>query len=81
MNWDQIEGNWKQFVGSARKQWGKLTDNDWQVLKGSRDQLVGKIQERYGASKEEAQKQADEWAHTQRMENERMMDEPVTPKR
>ena len=81
MNWDQIEGNWKQFVGSARKQWGKLTDSDWQVLKGSKDQLVGKIQERYGASKEEAQKQADEWARMQREENEQLMNEPVAPRR
>ena len=81
MNWDQVEGNWKQMVGSARKQWGKLTDDDWQVLKGSKDQLVGKIQERYGSTKEEAQKQADEWAKTQRAENEQLMNEPVVPKR
>jgi len=81
MNWDQIEGNWKQFVGSARKQWGKLTDSDWQVLKGSKEQLMGKIQERYGSSKEEAQKQADEWARMQRMENEQLMNEPVVPRR
>jgi uncharacterized protein YjbJ (UPF0337 family) len=68
MNWDRIEGNWKQMVGSARKQWGKLTDSDWQMVKGSKDQLVGRIQERYGIAKDEAQRQADEWAHAQREE-------------
>ena len=62
MNWDRIEGNWKQMVGSARKQWGKLTDSDWQVLQGRKDRLVGRIQERYGIAKDEAQRQADEWA-------------------
>ena len=62
MNWDRIEGNWKQFTGKAREQWGKLTDNDWSVVAGKKDQLVGKIQERYGIRREEAEKQADEWA-------------------
>jgi uncharacterized protein YjbJ (UPF0337 family) len=63
MNWDQIEGKWMQFTGSARERWGKLTDNDWQTIAGMRDQLVGRIQERYGVAKEEAEKQADEWSH------------------
>jgi len=63
MNWDQIEGKWKQFTGSARERWGKLTDNDWQTINGKRDQLVGRIQERYGVANEEAEKQADEWSH------------------
>jgi len=62
MNWDRIEGNWKQFTGKARQQWGKLTDDDWTIVAGKKDQLVGKIQERYGIKREEAQKQADEWA-------------------
>ena len=62
MNWDRIEGNWKQFTGKAREQWGKLTDNDWSVVAGKKDQLVGKIQERYGIRREEAEKQADDWA-------------------
>jgi uncharacterized protein YjbJ (UPF0337 family) len=62
MNWDRIEGNWKQFTGKAREQWGKLTDDDWTVVAGKKDQLVGKIQERYGIKRDEAQKQADEWA-------------------
>jgi uncharacterized protein YjbJ (UPF0337 family) len=57
MNWDQIEGNWKQFKGQVKEHWGKLTDQDLTVVKGQRDQLLGKIQERYGIAKEEAEKQ------------------------
>jgi uncharacterized protein YjbJ (UPF0337 family) len=45
MNWDQIACNWKQFVGKAREKWGKLTDSDWEIVAGKRDQLIGKIQE------------------------------------
>ena len=60
MNWDQIEGRWKQFTGSARERWGKLNDNDWEAIAGKKDQLVGRIQERYGVAKAEAEKQADE---------------------
>ena len=62
MNWDQVEGTWKQFAGSARERWGKLTDNDVEVIAGKKDNLVGKIQERYGLAKEEAEKQADQWS-------------------
>lgn len=62
MNWDRVEGNWKQFAGQARQKWGKLTDNDWQVVAGRKDELVGRIQERYGIAREEARKEADEWA-------------------
>jgi uncharacterized protein YjbJ (UPF0337 family) len=62
MNWDQIEGTWKQFAGSARERWGKLTDNDWETIAGKKDQLVGRIQELYGMAKAEAEKQADEWS-------------------
>jgi len=65
MNWDRVEGNWKQMKGKAREQWGKLTDSDWDQIAGKRDQLVGRIQERYGISKDEAQKQADAWARSQ----------------
>ncbi len=61
MNSDTIGGNWKQFVGKAREQWGKLTDSDWESLAGKKDQLVGKIQERYGITRDEAQKQYDEF--------------------
>lgn len=61
MNWDQIEGNWKQFTGRAQQTWGKLTDDDLQVIKGSQHELAGKIQERYGITKEDAEKQINEW--------------------
>ncbi len=66
MNWDQIEGKWKQLSGSARERWGKLTDNDWEALAGKKDQLVGRIQERYGVTQEVAEKQADEWSVAQK---------------
>ncbi|MFN0181633.1 MAG: CsbD family protein [Gemmatimonadales bacterium] len=62
MNWDRIEGGWKQLKGKARVQWGKLTDDDLDVIGGKRDQLVGKIQERYGHSKDVVEKQIDEWS-------------------
>ena len=61
MNWDQIQGNWKQVTGKAKTQWGKLTDDDFDVVAGQRDQLAGKIQGRYGIAKEEAEKQIAEW--------------------
>ena len=70
MNWDRIEGSWKQMRGKAREKWGKLTDNDLQQVAGKRDQLVGKIQERYGMARDEAQKQAEEWARALREENQ-----------
>lgn len=62
MNWDRIEGNWKQFKGKAQEQWGLLTNDDLDVAEGNRDQLVGKIQERYGIAKDEAEKQVDVFA-------------------
>jgi uncharacterized protein YjbJ (UPF0337 family) len=61
MNWDQIEGKWKQLTGSVRERWGRFTDNDMQTLTGQKDHLVGKIQERYGITKAEAEMQADAW--------------------
>lgn len=61
MNWDQIEGKWKQLKGSAKQQWAKLTDDDLTYISGKKDELVGRIQERYGITKEEAQRQADVW--------------------
>jgi uncharacterized protein YjbJ (UPF0337 family) len=62
MNWDRVEGNWKQVMGKAREKWGKLSNDDIEVIGGRRDQLVGRIQERYGIARDVAQKQADEWA-------------------
>ena len=59
MNWDMIEGNWKTAKGKVREQWGKLTDDDLDVVAGKRDQLVGMIQHRYGRSKESVEKEVD----------------------
>ncbi|MBE9639362.1 CsbD family protein [Salipiger mangrovisoli] len=61
MNWDQIEGNWKEFKGKVREQWGELTDDEVQQAKGDREQLAGLIQKKYGVAKEEAEKQVDSW--------------------
>lgn len=66
MNWDQIEGKWKQLKGSAKQQWAKLTDDDLQYMSGGKDKFVGRLQERYGLSKEEAQIKADEWLKSQK---------------
>lgn len=65
MNWDRIEGNWKQFKGTAKQQWGKLTDDQLDVIAGKREQLVGKIQESYGITKEATEKQVNEWLSRQ----------------
>ena len=61
MNWDRIEGNWKQVKGKVKQQWGKLTDDHLDTVAGSRDQLVGKIQENYGIAKDEAESQVKDW--------------------
>lgn len=61
MNEDTVKGNWKQLKGKIREQWGKLTDDDLDVIAGKRDQLLGKIQERHGIAREEAEKQLEQW--------------------
>jgi uncharacterized protein YjbJ (UPF0337 family) len=61
MNWDQIKGKWHQVKGSIRAKWGELTDDEIEELDGNREKMVGKIQEKYGVAKEEAEKQVDEW--------------------
>ncbi len=61
MNSEQMKGKWKQMKGSVKERWGKLTDDDIDVIDGQSDQLIGKIQERYGLARQEAQKQVDEW--------------------
>jgi uncharacterized protein YjbJ (UPF0337 family) len=64
MNSDQLKGNWGQFVGKAKEKWAKLTEDDWKVVEGKRDQLVGKIQERYGITREEAERQLGDFQRT-----------------
>jgi uncharacterized protein YjbJ (UPF0337 family) len=61
MAWDRIEGNWREFKGKARKQWGKLTDDDLEVVAGRQEELAGRIQQRYGIEKDEAHRQIAEW--------------------
>lgn len=61
MDWDRIQGNWKQFTGKVKEQWGKLTDDDLMQINGSREKLEGKIQERYGYSKDKAREELDRW--------------------
>jgi uncharacterized protein YjbJ (UPF0337 family) len=64
MNWDRIEGNWKQFTGKLREKWGNLNDNDLEKINGRRDQLEGVLQERYGIGRDVAHKHVDEWLKT-----------------
>jgi uncharacterized protein YjbJ (UPF0337 family) len=68
MNWDVIEGKWKQLRGSIRERWGKLTDNDIQRIAGKKDKFIGMIQERYGIARDDAERQVDEWWQTQEEE-------------
>ena len=64
MNKDEASGNWKQFKGKFKEKGGKLTDDDFTVIEGKRDQLVGKIQERYGYGKDQAEKEVKDWETT-----------------
>ena len=61
MNEDTIKGNWKQFKGNLKEQWGKLTDDDFDVIDGRREQLLGKLQERQGLAREAAEKRISDW--------------------
>ncbi len=61
MNWNQVEGNWEQFKGKVQQQWGKLTNDDLDVIKGKRKELAGRIQERYGHAEDAAERDIDTW--------------------
>lgn len=61
MNWDQIEGNWKQVKGAVKERWGKLTDDDLTIAEGKMESFRGRLQERYGITKEEAEKQINDF--------------------
>ena len=78
MNWDKIEGNWKQLRGKVQQQWGRLTNDDLDVVEGRRDELAGKIQERYGIAKDEAEKQVAAW---ERRVSDDWFDPPGSPRR
>lgn len=59
LNWDILKGQWSQMKGEARKQWGKLTDDEWQEINGEGEKLYGRLQERYGWTREEAEREAN----------------------
>jgi len=75
MNWDQVEGKWKQYKGGIKEKWGKLTDGDLDVIEGRRQILIGRIQERYGIAKEEAEAQADEYVKSLKAEDKEQVRE------
>jgi uncharacterized protein YjbJ (UPF0337 family) len=62
--WDRLAGNWKQFKGEVRKQWGNLTDDDLEYIAGEHEKLIGKVQERYGIAKDEAERQVKDFDRT-----------------
>jgi uncharacterized protein YjbJ (UPF0337 family) len=64
MNWDQIRANWRQVKGKAQEKWGKLTDDDLDIIEGKREELIAKLQERYGRSREVTQREVDKWTHS-----------------
>jgi uncharacterized protein YjbJ (UPF0337 family) len=65
MDWNRVEGNWKQVKGKVKEKWGNLTDDDLTAINGKRDQLEGKIQERYGVAKDQVRKDVDTWYNAQ----------------
>jgi uncharacterized protein YjbJ (UPF0337 family) len=71
MNWDQIAGKWKQLKGSAKQEWGKFTDDDLDYISGTKDRLIGRLQEKYGLAKDEAERRAERWLDSQK--------DPVAP--
>jgi uncharacterized protein YjbJ (UPF0337 family) len=66
MDWNRVEGNWKQLKGKVKGQWGKLTDDDLDTINGRREQLEGKIQERYGYQKDQTRREVDNWYNSQK---------------
>jgi uncharacterized protein YjbJ (UPF0337 family) len=61
MNWDRVEGNWTEFKGKVQQKWGKLTDDDLDVIEGKQKELIGRLQQRYGVAKEEAEREINTW--------------------
>lgn len=61
MNWDQIEGNWKQFTGKVKENWGELTNDEITEARGEREQLIGLVQSKYGKARDEAEREVDNW--------------------
>ena len=61
MNWDRVEGQWRQLKGQAQQRWGRLTDDDWDVIGGKREELIGRVQKAYGKQRDEVERDVDEW--------------------
>ena len=72
MDWNRIEGNWKQAKGKIKEKWGDLTDDDLDKIAGRRDQLEGKIQERYGIAKDQVRKDVDTWVESSELVDDRI---------
>ncbi len=64
MNWDRIEGQWKQIKGRAQAKWGDITDDEWQEAAGRREEMVGLIQKKYGRARDEAERELDSWVNS-----------------
>src|ERR1700724_2123775 len=62
VNWDQVQGNWKQLASSVRARWGQLTSDDLNVISGHREELIGRLEQRYGIAKDEARNQVEQWS-------------------
>src|SRR6476619_4236562 len=75
MDWNQVEGNWKQVKGNVKRQWGKLTDDDLTAIDGRREALEGRIQERYGYTKDRVRKEREEWQRSFASQLNRSSDE------
>jgi uncharacterized protein YjbJ (UPF0337 family) len=71
MNWNEVEGKWNQMKGSVKEKFGKLTDDDLKVIAGKKDQFLGKVQERYGIAREQAEKDVDTWLKSQKTDTVR----------
>jgi len=64
LDWNRVEGNWKQFKGKIKEKWGELTDDEIDKMEGSREQFEGKIQEKYGIGKDQSKRNIDDWLNT-----------------
>ena len=76
MNWDRVEGNWKEFKGKVQLQWGKLTNDDLDVIEGKRTELAGRLQQRYGVAKDEAERDIDTWLNERQLAHARTINFP-----
>ena len=72
MNWNEVSGQWKQLTGSVKQEWGKLTDDDLDYIAGTKDRLIGRLQQKYGFAKEEAERRAERWLSSQKQPVEKV---------